>query len=216
MSDDNDAKAQDLEKLKNKLESLEASRGRQNTVKGIGLATIVVLFSYIVFSLYSIYSNFESQKFADNLKVGLEENFQPRFEELIAKSQADLVPQVREAIAKSVESRLPKFEERFRKIAAKVTNTMHTSLESSLADMVVDIEEAVLKELGDERFAIIFENDQFEEILAEELVAQLDSAENIAQRFREELEVIKERNPKYMKMPQKQLRKSWLFLFWIS
>ena len=194
------AEVHDLEELKQRLEGLEALRGRQNTIKGVGLAIIVLLFSYIVFSLYSTYTNFESEKFAENLQVELKNTFEPRLAELTTQGQNDLAPLVRESIAKSVEARLPSFEERFKKIAAKATNTMQTSLEASLADMIVEIEEAVLSELGDERFAIIFENDQFQDIVAEELVAQLDSAEDVTRRFREELEVIKERNREFMKI----------------
>lgn len=202
-----DAKTDDLESLKVKLEGLESLRARQNTIKGVGLAIIVALFSYIVFSLYSTYTNFESEKFANELQLELKETFEPRMNELVAKGQADLLPLVRESVSKSVEARLPKFEERFKKIAVKATKTMETSLEASLADMIVDIEKSVLDELGDESFSIIFDNDQFQEIVAEELVAQLDGAEDVAQHFRLEMEALKERNPDFMKMSTEDAEK---------
>ena len=203
-----DAKTDDLESLKVKLEGLESLRTRQNTIKGVGLAIIVALFSYILFSLYSTYTNFESEEFAGELEVELKKTFEPRVKELVSRGQTDLLPLARESVSKSLESRLPQFEGRFKKIAIKAAKTMETSLEASLADMVVDIEESVLKELGDESFSIIFDNDQFQEIIAEEMVAQLDGAEDIAHRFRLELEVIKERNPDFMKQSTEAAEKA--------
>lgn len=196
-----------LDNLKAKLEHLEATRGRQNAVKTVGLLAIAGLFFYICFSLYSSYNNFDKEEFSAAMNKELENTFKPRIQNLSKKSETELLPLIKATVTDVVNKKLPEIKERIDHIGEKAQESMKKKLADSLHAMLEEIENDLKAEIGDESFEFIFDNSEFEEMVADEVYRQIESSEGIVEDFRAEIEYLKNENPEIMKVePEKAER----------
>ena len=177
-----------LENLKDKLKNLESTRAKQTTVKTVGLLAIAGLFSYICVSLYLSYSNFEKEEFSKAMNKELETVFKPRIQNLSQKSEKELLPLVKATVTDIVNKKLPEIKERINSIGEKAQETMKVKLADSLHKMLAEMENDLKSEIGDESFEFIFDNEEFEHMVAEEVYRQIESSEHIVEDFRAEIE----------------------------
>ena len=215
-SKDNESKADvkeeidGLDNLKEKLVHLEGVRAKQTTVKTIGLLSIVALFLYICLSLYSSYKNFDQEEFSEQMTKEIEEVFKPRLDYLSQKSEKELIPLIRDSVTEIVNKKLPEIEKRVHQIGDKVQDSMKNRLASSLESLLKEIENDLKAEIGDETFALVLDNEEFEHMVAEELYKQIEGSEEIVEDFRAEIEYLKNENPEVMKVPAEKAEKIFL------
>ena len=199
-----------LDHLKDKLVQLEGQRARQATVKTVGLLTIAVIFFSLCFSLYSSYKNFDEEEFSAQMEKELEEVFKPRFDYLSQKGEKELLPLIRKTVNDTVNNKLPEIRQRIENIGERVQESMKNKLALSMENILKEIEADLKSEIGDEDFELLLDNEEFEDMVAEEVYHQLVSSEEIVEDFRAEIEYLKNENPEVMKVPAEKAEKIFL------
>lgn len=199
-----------LDKLKDKLIHLETVRARQTAVKTVGLLTIVAIIFVMCFSLYSSYKNFDQEKFSAEMEKELQGVFKPRLEYLSQKSSKELLPLLRKSVNDTVNKKLPEIRQRLENIGERVQDSMKNKLAASMENMLTEIENDLKSEIGDESFELLLDNDEFEEMVAEEVYRQIAGSEEIVEDFRAEIEYLKNENPEVMKVPAEKAEKIFL------
>lgn len=199
-----------LDSLKEKLVTLEKVRARQNTVKTVGIMTITVIFLVLCSSLYSSYKNFDQEKFSEQMQVEVKEVFKPRLDYLSRKGETEILPLVKKSVTETVNKRMPQIKERFSKIGERVQSSMKNKLALSLESMLKEIENDLKAEIGDETFALVLDNKEFEEMVAEEVYRQIEGSEELVENFRAEIEYLKLESPEIMKVPAEKAEKIFL------
>ena len=130
----------------------------------------------------------------------LEAVFKPRIQNLSQKSEKELLPLIKATVTDIVNKKLPEIKERINGIGEKAQETMKVKLAESLHTMLTEMEDDLKSEIGDESFEFIFDNEEFEQMVAEEVYRQIESSEHVVEDFRAEIEYLKNENPEIMKV----------------
>jgi len=199
-----------LEGLKSKLVELENQRQSQGRVKSVGIWAIIGLLAYITLSVYFSFAHFEKEKFVTNLKKELSENLQPRLDRLSVESRKELLPLIKKEVADAIKKRMPSLEKRTKMLGELTQKAMAKQLASALSKMLEDIEKDLKDEVTPETYAILFEGDEYQQILAEELYAIIDGNQKITEVFIDEIEMMKLANPDIMALSNEDAEKLFL------
>lgn len=199
-----------LENLKEKLIHLEKVRARQVLVKTTGLVAIGLIIFVFCLNLYSSYKNFDKEKFSAGVEKEVQEQFQPRLDYLRQQSQQEIIPLIEKTIHVTVNEKLPEIIERLESIGEEAQRSMNDKLAHSIGLMLKKIEADLKLEINHETLELVLDNEEFEEMVAEEVYDQIRYSEGIVRDFRAEIEYLKNENPELVSMPIEKAEKVFL------